>query len=519
MVKIRKVVFVSVIVLILLLFQRGFSLTDTNNTPYYFYSASENPFSADNQIFILVSNKSFAYVKMSLHIKARYPSGIGHIVTVPIPYPLNEIFIINVTLSNKMAKYQVNSNQNETEVEVEVLPSLNEAYLQITYIVNKIYQGDEFKFKFKLSSTATELVLNVLFENKTNWVDRKSFEVIPKASKETCFVVAEEAMPFTFTVVLSNVMPKTITLFLKTQAAPLKIENIPLYGMGFALVPCIFITTSKLIRGLAAKRKIGVTKIAYRNILRQPIRFFLTIIGIVIPSTILTIALTQMEISEQLLSAYNLSGIEWPLLLVLIITIVTGCFQVANTIFSSVLERIKEIGVMKAIGFRNSFITKMIITESVLIGCIAGVIGAILGVSILMISYNPVYGALLSNDVVAYMMSSIFGEVDIMKPWTFIENPWYRNCILAVCVLVIVHFIVYSKVESISSSIVTIIFFTILLRPVDPFFLKLFLQIVPFLVFNIFIAVLFSVSLSAITGFLISKKATEIDTAKVMEYE
>ena len=46
---------------------------------------------------------------------------------------------------------------------------------------------------------------------------------------------------------------------------------------------------------------------------------------------------------------------------------------------TSVLERVKEIGVMKAIGARNSEIFNMFLFESGLLGLISGTIGVIVG--------------------------------------------------------------------------------------------------------------------------------------------
>ena len=47
--------------------------------------------------------------------------------------------------------------------------------------------------------------------------------------------------------------------------------------------------------------------------------------------------------------------------------------------FTSVLERTKEIGVMKAIGAKNSDILIIFVVESGLIGLIGGVLGILLG--------------------------------------------------------------------------------------------------------------------------------------------
>jgi putative ABC transport system permease protein len=50
-----------------------------------------------------------------------------------------------------------------------------------------------------------------------------------------------------------------------------------------------------------------------------------------------------------------------------------------NTMYTSVLERRKEIGIIKAIGGRNSDVMIIFMIESGLLGMIGGIIGIILG--------------------------------------------------------------------------------------------------------------------------------------------
>lgn len=51
-----------------------------------------------------------------------------------------------------------------------------------------------------------------------------------------------------------------------------------------------------------------------------------------------------------------------------------------NTMFTSVLERTKEIGVMKAIGAKNSQVLSLFLVESGLYGLGGGLIGIALGI-------------------------------------------------------------------------------------------------------------------------------------------
>ena len=61
------------------------------------------------------------------------------------------------------------------------------------------------------------------------------------------------------------------------------------------------------------------------------------------------------------------------------ISLVVGAVGVSNTMFMSVLERTKEIGVLKSIGAKKNDILMVFLIESAMIGFIGGVIGLVLG--------------------------------------------------------------------------------------------------------------------------------------------
>jgi putative ABC transport system permease protein len=55
--------------------------------------------------------------------------------------------------------------------------------------------------------------------------------------------------------------------------------------------------------------------------------------------------------------------------------VVTGVLVVALTMSASVRERTREIGIFRAIGFRSSHIFTIIITESILVSALGGIVG------------------------------------------------------------------------------------------------------------------------------------------------
>jgi putative ABC transport system permease protein len=81
--------------------------------------------------------------------------------------------------------------------------------------------------------------------------------------------------------------------------------------------------------------------------------------------------LKQMEAS--------LFGVKLFLYIIAGISLVVGGIGIMNTMFTSVLERTKEIGVMKAIGARNDSIFTLFFIESGLLGTVGGIIGISLG--------------------------------------------------------------------------------------------------------------------------------------------
>jgi len=79
-------------------------------------------------------------------------------------------------------------------------------------------------------------------------------------------------------------------------------------------------------------------------------------------------------------------------ILIALISVLVSGVNTANTMITSVLERRKEIGIMKSIGARNSEIFKIFLFESSFLGFIAGVIGVCLGWAV-----SSIGGVILDN--------------------------------------------------------------------------------------------------------------------------
>lgn len=74
-----------------------------------------------------------------------------------------------------------------------------------------------------------------------------------------------------------------------------------------------------------------------------------------------------------------LGAIQAFIIIIASISILVGSLGIVNTMTTSVLERKKEIGIMKAIGSRNSQIFLQFFIESGFLGLVGGILGAIFG--------------------------------------------------------------------------------------------------------------------------------------------
>lgn len=86
---------------------------------------------------------------------------------------------------------------------------------------------------------------------------------------------------------------------------------------------------------------------------------------------------TWMDMNRNLFSALKLEKITMFIILTLIILV--ACFNIASTLIMMVIEKTKDIGILKSIGATNTNIMKIFILEGFLIGSIGTSIGGMLG--------------------------------------------------------------------------------------------------------------------------------------------
>ncbi len=91
-----------------------------------------------------------------------------------------------------------------------------------------------------------------------------------------------------------------------------------------------------------------------------------------------------VETSEELIDSINtiLGVVQAVFIGIAAISLLVGGIGIMNTMYTSVLERTHDIGIMKAIGARNSDILWIFLLESGLLGMAGGVVGIALGVGL-----------------------------------------------------------------------------------------------------------------------------------------
>jgi putative ABC transport system permease protein len=72
-----------------------------------------------------------------------------------------------------------------------------------------------------------------------------------------------------------------------------------------------------------------------------------------------------------------LSRLRIALLALAVVALLLACLGIANTMYSAVLERTKEIGVLKALGARSHDVLLLFVAEAAVIGLFGGVIGTL----------------------------------------------------------------------------------------------------------------------------------------------
>jgi putative ABC transport system permease protein len=86
------------------------------------------------------------------------------------------------------------------------------------------------------------------------------------------------------------------------------------------------------------------------------------------------------------------------------ISLIVGGIGIMNTMYTSVLERTKEIGILKSVGAKNSSVFTLFFLESGLLGMVGGIIGIIIGL-ILAYGLSAIGRLALGSDLIQAQVS------------------------------------------------------------------------------------------------------------------
>ncbi|MEX2443508.1 MAG: FtsX-like permease family protein [Alkalispirochaeta sp.] len=95
--------------------------------------------------------------------------------------------------------------------------------------------------------------------------------------------------------------------------------------------------------------------------------------------------------------------------IILLLVFIIAAVGVSNTILMSVLERTRELGMMRAIGMRDREVFATLITEAAGIGLIGGVIGMVLGAGAVtyLVEAGIDYGSIMRDTDVGYRVTQV----------------------------------------------------------------------------------------------------------------
>jgi putative ABC transport system permease protein len=124
---------------------------------------------------------------------------------------------------------------------------------------------------------------------------------------------------------------------------------------------------------------------------------------------------SNKEIQET--RAQMMSSMNMFLLAIAAVSLIVGAVGIANTMFTSVLEKTKEIGIMKAIGARNKDIMMIFLLNAAFIGLVGGILGTL-------------FGGLLSG-----LLPSLMGDIGPFRGGTFVTA---NSIILAMSISILI---------------------------------------------------------------------------------
>ena len=88
------------------------------------------------------------------------------------------------------------------------------------------------------------------------------------------------------------------------------------------------------------------------------------------------------------------------MLLITVLSLISAALGVSNLVSANVMERSREIGLMKALGAKNYEVILMILTETLIAGIAGGIVGYFIGMGFAQVIGYTVFGSAIANNII-----------------------------------------------------------------------------------------------------------------------
>jgi putative ABC transport system permease protein len=174
-------------------------------------------------------------------------------------------------------------------------------------------------------------------------------------------------------------------------------------------------------RSRQGKFRFGLWEYALRDAQRRPGRALLTALTAVLSSGLLVLLLgvtlqQQSMLTGTLLGEFILVRVQGYHFAIVGTGLGLSGLSTANSLLAGVLERRREIGVLKAIGWRTRAVMVLFVLEGTLLGLAGGAVGALLGGLVFVYLYRGIDQGLALALVVGILAPGVVGTLAALYP-------------------------------------------------------------------------------------------------------
>ena len=102
------------------------------------------------------------------------------------------------------------------------------------------------------------------------------------------------------------------------------------------------------------------------------------------------------------------------MLLITVLSLISAALGVSNLVSANVMERSREIGLMKALGAKNYEVILMILTETLIAGIAGGIVGYFIGMGFAQVIGYTVFGSAIANNIIVPIVGALMVAVILL---------------------------------------------------------------------------------------------------------